>query len=269
MKDIKTTLIVSTYNRPDALRVCLDSIRYQSILPHEIVIGDDGSSSDTRDAIDAIRKDFPVPIVHVWHEDNGFQLAQMRNKSVAAASGDYIIEIDGDIFLHPKFVEDHLRFADKGYYVKGGRVNLNRQLSDQICASGVSRRIHSWTKGIESKPENATRMKLLSNYLAPRYRRHSSPGLGCNMSFWKDDFIKVNGYDEKFVGWGGEDHDFALRLQNLGLQKRYLKFAGIVYHLWHEDKFMDNVEENFKYKKEQEAKKVVRCEVGIDQYLTK
>lgn len=267
MKNIKTTLIVSTYNRPDALLVCLDSIRYQTVLPDEVVIGDDGSTDETRQEIDEIRKDFPVPVIHVWHEDNGFQLAQMRNKSVAHSSGDYIIEIDGDIFLHPKFIEDHVRLAEKGYYVKGGRVNLNKKLTEEICSEKRSRRIYPWTKGIESKPENAAHLKLLSLYLAPRYRKNASPALGCNMSFWKDDFIKVNGYDECFVGWGGEDYNFANRLQRTGLKKRYLKFAGIVYHLWHEDKFMQNVEKNRQYEKEQNEKEVIRCKTGYDQYM--
>lgn len=267
MKKIKTTLIVSTYNRPDALLVCLDSVRHQTLLPDEVVIGDDGSRDDTREAIDAIRKDFPVPIVHVWHEDNGFQLAQMRNKSVAASSGDYIIEIDGDVFLHPKFIEDHMRLVEVGYYVKGGRVNLNKEISDDICNSKLSRRIYPWSKGIEGKRENGFRFKALSLYLAPRYRKHASPALGCNMSFWKTDFAAVNGYDECYVGWGCEDHDFARRLQRQGVKKRYLKFAGIVYHLWHEDKYSDNVENNRQREREQNEKQVIRCDIGFDQYV--
>ncbi len=267
MGKIRTTLIISTYNRPDALAVCLDSVRRQTLLPDEVVIGDDGSGPETRETIETISKDFPVPIKHVWHEDDGFRLAQMRNKSIAASSGEYIVEIDGDVFLHPRFMEDHMRLAKKGYYAKGGRVNLDKQLSDEICSARASRRIYPWTKGIENKRENGFRFKALSLYLAPRYRKHASPALGCNMSFWKEDFIKVNGYDEGYVGWGCEDHDFARRLQRSGIKKRYLKFAGIVYHLWHEDKYNYNVENNRRREREQNEKQAVRCEVGVDQYI--
>lgn len=267
MNKIKTTLIVSTYNRPDALSACLDSVRRQTLLPDEVVIGDDGSGEQTRQTIDAIRKDFPVPIVHIWHEDDGFRLAQMRNKSVASAKGDYIIEIDGDVVMHPRFIQDHMRLAKKGHYAKGGRVNLGKELSEEICRSGISRRLYAWSKGIEGKRENGVRLKALSLYLAPRYRRQASPALGCNMSFWKEDFVAVNGYDEGYVGWGCEDHDFARRLQRSGVKKRYLKFAGIVYHLWHEDKYNYNVENNRKREREQNDKQVVRCETGVDQYL--
>ena len=267
IKQHRVSLIVSTYNRPDALRVCLDSVKHQTTLPYEVIIGDDGSRSETADTIKEISRNFPVPIKHVWHEDNGFRLAMMRNKSVAASSGDYIIEVDGDVFLHPKFIEDHLREAAPGIYVKGGRTNLGKELTEEICRQGVSRRISWLTKGIESKPENALHLKTLAHYLAPRYRKHHSSALGCNMSFFKDDYIKINGYDEFFEGWGGEDVDFGVRMQKMGFGKRYLKFAGIVYHLWHEDKFMYNREKNLAYSSCLDDDKPARCANGVDKYL--
>ena len=100
----KVSVIVSTYNRPDALEVCLRSLFCQTVLPYEIVIGDDGSGEPTRQLIDKMKAISPVPIIHVWHEDCGFRLAMMRNKSIAATHGDYIIEMDGDIFAHPRFI---------------------------------------------------------------------------------------------------------------------------------------------------------------------
>lgn len=264
---MKVSLLVSTYNRPDALAVYLDSVRYQKVLPCEVVIGDDGSTEETKSLIDEIRKDFPVPIIHVWHEDKGFRLAMMRNKCVAKASGDYIIETDGDIILHPKFVYDHIRLARKGSYIKGSRVNLNKKLTGKICASRKSRKIYPWTKGIESKAENALRLPMLSSFLAPRYRKNSAVAIGVNLSFWRDDFIAVNGYDEFFEGWGCEDRDLGYRLQKSGLNKRYLKFAGIVHHLWHESKYMYNIDKNHEYMSRQKTSEIIRPEHGIDQYL--
>ena len=121
---MKISLIISTYNRPDALRLCMLSAFAQKVLPDEIIIGDDGSDERTREAIDGLRSLSPVPIIHVWHEDNGFRLAMMRNKCVAVASGDYIVEVDGDVIMHPLFIKDHRDFAGEGYYLKGGRANL-------------------------------------------------------------------------------------------------------------------------------------------------
>lgn len=267
-KGLRVSLIISTYNRPDALKVCLDSVFHQTVLPDEIIIGDDGSGEETGRLIRLMKELSPVPVVHVWHEDKGFRLAMMRNKSVAAATGDYIIEIDGDIFLHPCFVEDHLREARRGCYVKGGRTDLGRKLTDEICSSGRVRGIHWWTKGIERKAENAFRCVWLARLLAPVYRRNHSSALGCNMSFYRDDFIRINGYDEFYEGWGGEDSDLGCRLQLAGLKKRYLKFAGIVYHLWHYHGggYMEN-NKNFEYSRGVMERGKARCENGVNKYL--
>lgn len=263
----KVSVIVSTYNRPDALEVCLRSLFCQTVLPYEIVVGDDGSGEPTRQLIEKMKAVSPVPIIHVWHEDSGFRLAMMRNKSIAATHGDYIIEMDGDIFAHPHFIEDHLHEAAPGRYVKGGRTNLGKALTERICRSGMPTRIHYWTKGIESKPENSIHCSWLAHLLAPRYRKHRSAALGCNMSFFKSDIIRVNGYDEFYEGWGGEDVDLGYRLQMSGLSKRYLKFAGIVYHLWHEDKYMYNKDKNIAHGYECEKRGKWRCDNGLDKYL--
>lgn len=171
------------------------------------------------------------------------------------------------MFLHPELIADHLREAGRGIYVKGGRVNLGKELTEEICKSGMVRPIHVWTKGIESKPENAIHCIWLARFLAPRYRRKRSAALGCNMSFFREDFIKVNGYDEFYEGWGSEDIDLGKRLLNSGCRKRYLKFAGIVYHLWHEDKFMYNKTKNLQYMRMLDERKTVRCTNGVDKYL--
>lgn len=267
IEQTKISIIVATYNRPDALKVCVRSIFNQTLLPMEIIVGDDGSRPETAEAIKELIAESPVPIKHVWHEDNGFRLAMMRNKSVAAAKGDYIIEIDGDIFLHPEFIRDHLHLAAPGHYVKGGRTNLGPALTDEICNSEHPRHIGFFTRGIESKALNSVHMRTLADYLAPRYRKNKSSALGCNMSFFKSDFLSINGYDEFFEGWGGEDWDLGNRFQRAGLKKLYLKFAGIVYHLWHEDKYMYNKAKNFDYMEKAKTDKPVYCENGVDKYI--
>lgn len=259
------SLIISTYNRPDALRLTLLSAFAQTRLPDEIIIGDDGSGKPTRLLYEEMCKISPVPLHHVWHPDEGFRLAMMRNKSVAAATGDYIVEVDGDVILHPHFIEDHLKFARPGYYLKGGRANIGKELTEELCREGRLRPLKFWTRGYESKAENALRLPWLARWLAPRYRRHRETALGCNMSFFRSDFIAINGYDEFYEGWGGEDGDFGRRLQRYGLKKRHLKFAGLLFHLWHEDKYMYNKEKNFAHS--ERADQPVRAPKGVDQYL--
>lgn len=262
---MKVSIIVSTYNRPDALLLCLKSITAQSIMPDEIIIGDDGSEQETANLIKNLYRESAVELKHIWHEDKGFRLAMMRNKCIAASTGDYIIEIDGDVILHKDFVKDHLLFAQRGFYVKGGRVNLGRKLSKKLCNRGEYGILNFFSIGIENKRENALHIPLLARYLAPRYRKNKESALGCNMSFFKEDIIAINGYDEFFEGWGGEDGDLGRRLQAYGLKKRHLKFSGIVFHLWHEDKYMSNKDKNFKYSQRPYA--AIYCENGIDKYL--
>ena len=264
---MKVSLIISTYNRPDALSVCLDSIQYQTVLPHEIIIGDDGSTSETKDIIDQIKEKFPIPVIHIWQEDKGFRLAMMRNKSIAQANGDYIIEIDGDVFLHSKFIEDHIRLAQPKHYLKGTRVRLNKLLTEQICTNKKSQKIYPWNKGIESKAETAIHSKLLSSIFADNFKKNKISGLGCNMSFWKDDFIKINGYDEFFEGWGKEDDDLAHRLGRYGCKKRTIRFSGIVYHLWHGLESKEDEQKNTDYLHLNDKQSTIRCNNGVDKYI--
>lgn len=262
---MKTSLIISTYNRPDALRLCLLSAFRQSVMPDEIIIGDDGSTEETRRLIESLRPLCPTELKHIWHEDNGFRLAMMRNKCVAASSGEYIIEIDGDVILHRHFVKDHVSFAREGCYVKGGRCNLGRKLTYELCLEESLRRLNCFTFGIESKPENALHMPWIGRLMAPYYRKNRETALGCNMSFYRKDFIALNGYDEFYEGWGGEDGDLGRRFQAYGLKKLHLKFVGIVFHLWHEDKFMYNKDKNCNYSRRPNL--LVRCTDGVDKYL--
>src|SRR5690606_36112774 len=97
-----------TYNWPEALECCLLSVLKQKMLPGEVIIADDGSGEPTRQLINRFRQLCPVPLLHVWQPDEGFRLGKIRNKAIAAASGDYIIQTDGDIILHPLFIKDHM-----------------------------------------------------------------------------------------------------------------------------------------------------------------
>lgn len=262
---MKVSLIISTYNRPDALRLVILSAFNQTSLPDEIIIGDDGSKENTATLIKEMQVLSSVPLVHLWQEDKGFRLAMMRNKCVAVATGDYIIEIDGDVIMDSHFVEDHIKFATPGHYLKGGRTNLGPELTERLCAGGVLKPLTLFTSGYQNKRENSIRLPFIASWLAPWYRKNRETALGCNMSFYRSDFIAVNGYDEFYEGWGGEDWDLGRRFQSYGLKKLHLKFAGVLFHLWHEDKFMYNKEKNFKRMYED---KPFRISDGIDKYLT-
>ena len=261
---MKVSIIISTYNRPDALTLCLESLLRQTVMPDEILIGDDGSDHRTAEVIQHYQQLAPVPLRHIWQEDKGFRLAMSRNRCIASAQGDYIIETDGDLIFHKQFVADHITFAEKGWYIKGGRVNTTKEKAQALCLKQKYQQLDFFSSGL-TRRINAIRCLPIARYLSKR--RKTASGLGCNMSFWKEDTIRINGYDEFYEGWGGEDHDFGTRMQKSGIKKKSLKFAGIVFHLWHNDLYMDNKEKNFSHLHDIEKGTGWRCKSGIDQYL--
>ena len=223
------SLIVSTYNRPDALRISVESIFRQVQLPDEIIIADDGSGPTTVELINQLKKESPVPIEHVWQEDEGYQLARIRNRAFAAAKYDYIIQIDGD------FVQDHLNMAKPSTFFSGSRTMIDETLTKEVLQKQVHADEIPAKKDHLSKKTNAVRSPFLTQltYLYQRNDRNYKYVIGCNMAFWKKDLGKVNGYDESFKGWGKEDNDLAVRLQNAGIKLRFIKFGAITYHLHH------------------------------------
>lgn len=259
---MRVSLVVTTYNRPEALALSLKSIAAQSRLPDEVIIGDDGSADATRCLIEDIAKTFPVPLQHVWQPDDGFRLARIRNKAISAATGDYIIQIDGDIVLHHRFVADHMSVARKGRYVKGSRVRLSPDFTAAMCASGEVTLPGIWGIGILKDREKALRLPGIGALVSRFYKRNSVSGIGCNMAFMRNDAIAVNGYDEEFVGWGAEDNDFCRRMLAAGCEGIKLFRMGICYHLWHKE--LPPSAANFALA---DTARDVRCLKGIDQYL--
>lgn len=260
----KCTLVTPTYNWPEALELLLLSIKKQSYLPNEVIIADDGSKKETKNLIHKFQKDFPVPLHHVWHEDNKNQKPAIMNKAIAASKYDYIIEIDGDIIMHKDFVKDHLNMAKKNVFLYGSRVNIQKSyLKDLFRKKQTS--FNFLSKGIK-KRGRTLRIPFLSSLYNEETIR-SSKLRGCNMSFWKADFIKVNGFNEKLVGWGIDDSEMIQRLLNIGVKGKRLKFRGLVYHIFHEEQDKSHLNINEIIENETTVNKVTFIENGINQYL--
>lgn len=233
---MKLSLIITTYNSPKFLKLVLDSVRQQELLPDEVIIADDGSGEETRMLIDEERKTFPLPLLHIWQEDKGFRAAKSRNNGVKASSGDYIIFVDGDIILDSRFIRDHKFFIRKGYFVQGRRVRLNQQRSEMIVNQMEIPRLHFFSRGILSNRVHLIHNKVFRNLYACKGRSQRGESIiTANLGVWKADLLKVNGFNEEFVGWGMEDSELGIRLMNAGVRMRFLKFSAIGIHLFHEN----------------------------------
>ncbi|EAI9065286.1 glycosyltransferase [Campylobacter lari] len=240
-------LIITTYNQKERLALVLDSVKNLEPLPDEVLIADDGSREDTAKLIQAYQKDFPCKLEHIWQEDKGFRLSEIRNKAIKASSGEYIIVIDGDMILEKSFITDHLKFAQKKVFLQGSRVILDENKSKELLNK------NDFSLAFDKKSFKNQRSIFLAkciykfSKLTKKFFKKSQliKGIrGCNMSFYKSDFEAIEGFNEKFIGWGREDSEFVARfLFNDGVFKR-LKFNALAYHIYHEENSKNMLEIN-------------------------
>lgn len=261
---IKVALIISTYNWPEALELVLKSITAQTRLPDEVIIADDGSSVETRRVIEAARKMCNCPIQHIWHEDRGFRKSTMLNKAMAVTRSEYIILIDGDCIIHRNFVADHIRNADINTYLFGCRVNIKKPMVKTIIQQ--KKTVFSCFSGGLGNRTRAIYFPLL-NSKSQKVNSLSGKLRGCNMSFWRQNAIDCNGFNESITGWGREDSEFIVRMSNNGISGLRLKFCAIVYHLYHNKRSRDSVTKNTLIQQEAIDKTKKWCANGIEQYL--
>jgi glycosyltransferase involved in cell wall biosynthesis len=261
---MKAALLISTYNWPEALELVLESALLQTHLPDEIIIADDGSNDETKSLIGKFNQNSEVPIHHIWQEDIGFRKSKILNKAVAKSNSDYIIQVDGDCIMHKNFIEDHFNEAKKGVYLYGSRVNILPDFaSDVIFKRKINYNLFS------KEIKNRTRSLHIS-FLSKLYKPHlgiSKKFRGCNVSYWREDFLKVNGYNEDFEGWGREDSDLVIRLGNNAVQAKRMRYKAIVFHIHHRINSKQNFELNDKIQNETIANRTIWTRLGIDQYL--
>ena len=126
------SILLATYNWPQALKLCLESLATQTDRNFEIIIADDGSTDSTKHIIEQFQSSSPIAIEHLWQEDQGFRKTIILNRAIAAAHGDYLVFLDGDCIVQPDFVARHRQLAQAGHLVTGSRVLLNEKLTQEL-----------------------------------------------------------------------------------------------------------------------------------------
>lgn len=270
---MKVSVVVLTYNWPEALGRVLASLAAQTRLPDEVIVADDGSGAETRELVERMARDFPVPLRHVWQEDRGFRAARARNRGIAASRGDYVILLDGDMLLHPRFVADHLMLAERGCFLQGGRIKATREETARLLA-GARPVFAPWARADFHEFDGTKRLYAFRQPQLARWKSRSRNGgrvMSCNMSFWRDDLLRVNGFDERMEGYGAEDRELVARLENAGLRRRALKWAALAVHLWHDSRAQPDVDDlslpNNRLFRATRTEGIVRCGRGIDGHL--
>lgn len=263
---IKSALIITTYNWPKALELVLMSVKNQKIFPTEVIIADDGSKKETKKLIEKFQKDFPIPLKHIWHEDNGFRRSAILNLAISNTNADYIIQLDGDCIIHKNFVGDHLNAIETSTYLFGSRVSIQESFLAALYKNKVVT-FSYLSKGIKKRNRNIY-LPLLGALLYKKNNELSRKLRGCNLSYWKLDFININGYNEDMTGWGREDSELVIRMINNGVQGKRLKFRSIVYHIWHKESSKEKLNINHTIQENAIKNKSIWCENGVDKYLS-
>jgi glycosyltransferase involved in cell wall biosynthesis len=243
------SVIVTTYNREDALEAVLRSLARQTDGDFEVVVADDGSTAATSQLVEAWKAKIGHRLDHVWHEDRGFRAAEIRNRAILASRGAYCIFLDGDCIVRPDFVGSHRRLAEAGCFVTGNRILLSPELTARVLREGLMP--ESWGFGRWLAQRLRGRVNRLSALLhlplgpLRRLRRHAWRGArSCNLAVWRSDLNRVDGFDADYSGWGKEDSDIIVRLLHAGVRRKDGVFATGVLHLWHPDAGRDQLAEN-------------------------
>jgi len=261
---MRTSLIITTYNRADALSLVLRSVEGQTVLPTEVIIADDGSTKETQKMILDFQENSNLNIIHSWQEDKGFRAAKSRNKAIAKSNDDYIILIDGDMILHPEFIKDHVNNAEPGYFVQGTRVLLTQKATEDTLKKKKIK-FSFFSQGIQNR-----RNTIHSDFLSKLFVKKKNYLRGiktCNMAFFKQDCTNVNGFNNDFEGWGKEDSEFVVRLLNNGINRKNIRFNAIQFHLWHHENTRASLEQNDTILKNAIDNSAKWCDNGISQYL--
>jgi glycosyltransferase involved in cell wall biosynthesis len=245
------SLIVATYNREAALGAVLRAFGRQTERNFEIVVADDGSGPATKRVIESCASTLSVPVKHVWQEDRGFRLAEIRNRAILQSRGEYCVFLDGDCIPRPGFVAAHRRLAERGWFVAGNRALMSPALSARVESGKLTPELWSniaWT-GARLRGEVNRLAPLITLPLGPARKLQGGrwqSARGGNLAIWRDDLLGVDGFDAAFSGWGREDSDIIIRLIRAGVRRKDGRFATGVLHLWHAENDRTQLPENEK-----------------------
>jgi glycosyltransferase involved in cell wall biosynthesis len=236
---MQISVIIKTYNWPEALSLVLKSLDTQKTnIKFEVIVADDGSDARTLDLINNLRANLNYPLKHVWHEDRGFRASKILNKAITQAKGDFCVFTDGDCICPKNFVHKHAKLAEKKFFTSGSRILISEEQSKKVIQRKDYFKHFSLLDMIKLRiTKNCNRISPIVplpfkpfRKLFPNKWKNSK---SCNLGIWREDLLKVNGFDESYEGWGHEDSDLIIRLINSGVKRKSGKLEVTVFHLGH------------------------------------
>jgi len=265
------SVIVSTYNAEAWLEKVLLGYAAQTYRDFEVIVADDGSRPTTQALVERHAQDYPVPLRHIWHEDQGYRRQEILNQAILVARHEYILFTDGDCIPRKDFVEVHAQHAERGRFLSGGYCKLGMELSTRIAAEDIEsgRCFDPGWLGRQERLNLSNRLKLGAGETGAKVLdaiTTAKPTFNnCNSSAFKDDLLAINGYDER-MKYGGPDRELGERLENYGVRGKQIRHRAVCVHLDHSRgyKTPESVQNNLAIRAETRERKIVWTPYGID-----
>lgn len=276
-KKYSTTIIISVYKDTKSLALILEALARQTIIPAEVLISEDCESEEMHSfVIEAKNKFHNLTISHLSQEDIGWRKNRALNRAVVAAKGEYLIFIDGDCVPFDDFIENHLAKAQQGAALAGKRIELGPNITQAIYSKelNVAKLTKHWLfylpKLILDKARHVEDIIHISHnsWLAKFTNKPARSIIGCNWSVFKDDLLKINGFNEDYtLPSVGEDTDLVWRFKGLGIAINSCRYNANIVHLYHETRFNPEIQKiNRAIMKQNQELQLYICKNGITKF---
>ena len=237
------SVIVPTYKDLDALKLILETLSYQTYTNFEVIIAEDDNAAEVKKFLETYTSTFEIK--HFSHEDRGWRKAKALNGAITLSSGEYLIFFDGDCLAYSTFVEAHVALSETKRVLCGRRINTGDKVSKalrdkEITALDIEKNFFSFWRKFKSDGARHIEQGL---YLFPKslfYKNiiklldKKKRLVGCNFSLFKEDIVKINGFDEAYLsGDVADDVDVEWRLNAIGVKNKSCKYAANLIHLNH------------------------------------
>ncbi|TQV87327.1 glycosyltransferase [Aliikangiella coralliicola] len=234
------SVVIPTYNSEKILSYTLESLIQQSldVNQFEVIVCDDGSSDNTKECVKSYRSQ--LDIHYLFQEDKGFRAARARNMGLNKAVGKNIFFLDSGVILERAALQQHATALSSqshdinigfchGFEEFESTENEYLKLIELLDFVTVFKRLSGARDAVDCRQRLLKEIGHKNGFIAHPWLMFWGGHLSCSTELLKS----VDGFDEKFTRWGGEDVELGLRLYREGHRFSLLEDA-LAYHIPHQ-----------------------------------